>query len=194
MPELLTKLSFEGKVDLLLASPERDSGLEKTAVREARLLFSGMEGDCHGGLVRKSDSRMLKQYRRGTPVRNARQLSILSSEELAAVAARMGIPEVKPGWVGANMVTRGIPDLTLLPPASRLQFPSGAMVVIDAENHPCRYPADIIARHHPEARTGFVKAAMHKRGLVGWVEAEGTIRTGDAITIWIPPQRLYPHA
>ena len=194
MPELLTKLSFEGKVDLLLASPERDSGLEKTAVREARLLFSGMEGDCHGGLVRKSDSRMLKQYRRGTPVRNARQLSILSAEELAEVAARMGIPEVKPGWVGANMVTRGIPDLTLLPPASRLQFPSGAMIVIDAENHPCRYPADIIARHHPEATTGFVKAAMHKRGLVGWVEAEGTIRTGDAITIWIPPQRLYSHA
>jgi len=28
---------------------------------------------------------------------------------------------------------------------------------------------------------------------VGWVEAEGTIRYGDAITIWIPPQRIYAH-
>jgi hypothetical protein len=194
LPELLTKLPFQGTVDLLLASPERNTGLQKAAVRQARLQFSGMEGDCHGGLTRLSDSRMLKQYKRGTTVRNSRQLSILSLDELAEVAERMGIPAVKPEWVGANMVVRGIPDLTLLPPSSRLQFPSGAMVVIDAENHPCRYPADIIAKHHPEARMGFVKAAMHKRGLVGWVEAEGMIRAGDSITIWIPPQRIYSHA
>jgi hypothetical protein len=194
LPELLTKLPFQGTVDLLLASPDRDRGLEKTAVTEARLQFSGMEGDCHGGLTRPSDSRMLKQYKRGTAVRNSRQLSILAVEELAEVAERMGIPAVRPEWVGANMVVHGIPDLTLLPPSSRLQFPSGAMIVIDAENHPCRYPADIIARHHPEARVGFVKAAMHKRGVVGWVEAEGMIRMGDAITIWIPPQRIYAHA
>jgi hypothetical protein len=194
LPELLTKLPFQGTVDLLLASPDRDKGLEKAVVTEARLLFSGMEGDCHGGLTRPSDSRMLKQYKRGTTVRNSRQLSILAAEEMAEVAKRMEIPAVKPEWVGANLVVRGIPDLTLLPPSSRLQFPSGAMVVIDAENHPCRYPADIIARHHPEARMGFVKAAMHKRGVVGWVEAEGMIRTGDSITIWIPPQRIYSHA
>lgn len=194
MPELLTKLSFNGTVDVLLANPDRDTGLEKQPVPEARLLFSGVEGDCHGGITRKSDSRMLKQYKRGTEVRNSRQLSILSAEELAEVAARMGIPAVKPEWVGANMVLSGIPDLTLLPPSTRLQFPSGAMVVVDAENHPCRYPADIIARHHPEAKKGFVATAMHKRGVVGWVEAEGVVRRGDAVTIWIPPQRLYSHA
>lgn len=194
MPELLTKLSFQGRVDMLLANPDRDTGLEKHAVAEARLVFAGMEGDCHGGLTRKSDSRMVKQYKSGTSVRNSRQLSILSAEELAEVAGRMGIPAVKPEWVGANMVVRGIPDFTLLPPSTRLQFPSGAMIVVDAENHPCRYPADIIASHHPEATAGFVKAAMHKRGIVGWVEAEGTIRKGDTITIWIPPQRIYAHA
>jgi MOSC domain-containing protein YiiM len=101
---------------------------------------------------------------------------------------------VKPEWVGANVVVSGIPDLTLLPPSTRLQFPSGAMIVVDAENHPCRYPADIIARHHPEQKKGFVAAAMHKRGVVGWVEAEGVIGTGDRITVWIPPQRIYAHA
>ncbi len=194
MPELLTKLSFAGAVDVLLANPDRDRGLEKQQVSEARFLFSGMEGDCHAGLTRKSDSRMLKQYKRNTEVRNSRQVSILSLEELAEVAERMGIPAVKPEWVGANMVIRGIPDLTLLPPSTRLQFPSGAMIVVDAENHPCRYPADIIAKHHPEARKGFVSAAMHKRGVVGWVEAEGVVCKGDAITIWLPPQRLYSHA
>lgn len=193
MPELLTKLSFEGTVETLLANPDRDSGLEKQTVAEAQFLFTGMVEDCHGGLTRKSDSRMLKQYKRGTEVRNSRQVSILSAEELTEVAERMGIPAVRPGWLGANMVIRGIPDLTLLPPSTRLQFPSGAMFVVDAENHPCRYPADIIAKHHPEAKKGFVAAAMHKRGVVGWIEAEGTIRTGDRITIWIPPQRIYAH-
>ena len=194
MPELLTKLRFEAEVEILLANPDRDTGLEKQKVAAARFLFTGMEGDCHGGLTRKSDSRMLKQYKRNTEVRNSRQVSILSAEELAEVAERMGIPAVKPEWVGANMVLRGIPDLTLLPPSTRLQFPSGAMLVVDAENHPCRYPADIIARHHPEQKKGFVSAAMHKRGVVGWVEAEGEIRTGDRVTIWIPPQRIYSHA
>ncbi|MFN4140599.1 MOSC domain-containing protein [Aestuariivirga sp.] len=194
MPELLTRLNLQGRVALLLANPDRELGLEKRPVPEAMMLFSGMKDDCHGGLTRKSDSRMLKQYRRGTEVRNSRQLSILSVEELAEVAETMGIPVVKPEWVGANLVTRGIPDLSLLPPSTRLQFPSGAMIVVDMENHPCRYPADIIARHHPEAKKGFVKAAMHKRGVVGWVEAEGAIRPGDAITVWIPPQRIYSHA
>ena len=193
-PQLLTSLTFKGTVALLLASPDRNTGLEKQDVAEARFLFTGMEGDCHGGITRKSDSRMLKQYKRNTEVRNSRQVSILSIEELAEVAERMGIPAVKAEWVGANMVVRGIPDLTLLPPSTRLQFPSGAMIVVDAENHPCRYPADIIAKHHPEAKKGFVSAAMHKRGVVGWVEAEGVIRAGDAITIWIPPQRIYSHA
>lgn len=192
-PELLTKLSFQGTVECLLANADRDTGLEKQEVPDARFLFTGMEGDCHGGLTRKSDSRMLKQYKRNTEVRNSRQVSILSVEELGEVAERMGIPAVKPEWLGANMVVRGIPDLTLLPPSTRLQFSSGAMLVIDAENHPCRYPADIIAKHHPEAKRGFVSAAMHKRGVVSWVEAEGVIRTGDMITLWIPPQRLYAH-
>jgi MOSC domain-containing protein YiiM len=68
------------------------------------------------------------------------------------------------------------------------------MIVVDIENHPCRYPADIIQRHNPEQKMGFVKAAMHKRGVVGWVEAEGIVRAGDSITVWIPPQRIYSHA
>jgi len=103
----------------------------------------------------------------------------------------MAIPEVKPEWVGANMVTSGIADLTLLPPSSRMQFPSGATIVVDMENEPCRYPAEIIANHNPGQKVGFVKAAKHKRGITAWVEREGLVRLGDQITIWIPPQRLY---
>ena len=194
MPDVLAKLSFSGRVETLLSNSNRASGLETHGIPELKLLFPGVENDCHGGLTRKSDSRMLKQFRRGTPVKNARQVSILSIEELVDIAGRMHIPKVKSEWVGANLVTSGIPDLTLLPPSTRLQFPSGATIAIDIENLPCRYPAAVIEKHHPEPTMGFVKAAKHKRGVVGWIEAEGVIRKGDPITIWIPPQRIYSHA
>jgi len=194
VPELLSKTPFMGRVEMLLANPDRESGLEKAEVHEIRLLFSGIEGDCHGGLNRKSDSRMLKQFKRGTEVRNARQVSILSVEELSDIAGIMNIPAVKPEWVGANLVTSAIPDLSLLPPSSRLQFPSGATIVIDMENFPCRYPAEIIEKYNPQQTVGFVTAGMHKRGVVGWVEREGTVTAGDAIIVWIPQQRIYAHA
>lgn len=188
---LLSKLAITGEVTMLLKSGDREAGLEKARVNRLELGFAGIAGDCHAGLTRKSDSRTLRQYPRNTTIRNVRQVTILSEEELKEIAAAMGIPEMKPEWAGANMVTRGIPDLTLLPPSSRLQFPSGATLVIDMENEPCRQVADVVLRHHPDVATGFVKAAKHKRGVTAWVEREGDVRTGDAITIWIPPQRLY---
>ena len=193
MSDLLSKATFTGIVDQLLTNPDRMTGLEKQQCDKMMLRFGGIEGDCHAGLTRKSDSRMLKQFKRGTEVKNARQVSILSKEELTEIAARMAIPEVKPEWVGANLVTSGIPNLTLLPPSTRLQFPSGATLVVDLENLPCRYPADVIDKHYPEPKMGFVKAAQVKRGVVGWVEAEGEVRVGDHIVIWLPPQRIYPH-
>ncbi|MFN0194710.1 MAG: MOSC domain-containing protein [Aestuariivirga sp.] len=194
MSELLSKAAFEGAVAGLFASPERETGLEKAAKASLMLRLDGIEDDCHGGLTRLSDSRMLKQFRQGTEVKNARQVSILSVEELAEIAARMAIQEVKPEWVGANLVTRGIPDLTLLPPSSRMQFPSGATIVVDIENAPCRYPAEVIASHYPEPKVSFVTAAKNKRGVVGWIEREGEVTLGDPIVLWVPPQRIYAHA
>ena len=194
MSELLSKAPFAGRVETLLVNPKRETGLEKSRVPSIRLLFAGIDGDCHGGLTRASDVRMVKQFKRGTEVRNTRQVSILSVEELADIARAMNVPEVKPEWVGANMVTRGIADLTLLPPSTRLQFPSGATIAIDIENLPCRYPAEVIAKHYPKSATNFVKAATHKRGVVGWVEREGVVKTSDTIVLWLPPHRIYAHA
>lgn len=188
---LMTKLAQTGRVEALLRNPDRKTGLEKSRTDGFVLRFDGIEGDCHSGLTRPADVRTIKQYPRNTPIRNVRQLTLLSVEELADIAAIMEIPAVKPEWVGANMVTSGITDLTLLPPSSRLQFPSGATIVVDMENEPCRYPADIIASHNPQQKVGFVKAAKHKRGVTAWVEREGAVAQGDQIIIWIPPQRLY---
>ena len=188
-----TKATFQGKVEKLLASPDRNVGLEKSSVPALELLFSGIEGDCHQGLTRKADSRTLKLYRRDTDIRNVRQASLLSVEELAEIALAMEIAKVEPEWVGANLVTVGIPDLTLLPPSTRLQFPSGATLVVDLENAPCRFVADVIAKYHPDAAPRWIKAATHKRGVTAWVEREGSVSLGDAITVFIPQQRRYGH-
>lgn len=188
---LMTKLNLSGRIEALLKNSDRATGLEKSRTGSLTLRFDGIEGDCHSGLVRKADVRTLKQYPRDTPIRNVRQLTLLSVEELNDIAQIMEIPEVKPEWVGANLVTSGIPDLTLLPPSARMQFPSGATIVVDMENEPCRYPAEIIEKHNPDQKTGFVKAAKNKRGITAWVEREGDVALGDPITIWIPPQRLY---
>lgn len=190
---LQTKLSFTGKVEQLLARESRNDGFNKQLRQSLSLKLSGPEGDCHTGLTRLSDSRTLLTYRRNTVIRNVRQLTIISVEEMADVAKAMGLASINASWLGANMVTSGIPDLTMLPPSTRLQFPSGATLVVDMENLPCRQVNDEISKTHPEQGPSFVKAATHKRGLTVWVECEGDVKISDEIKIFIPPQRIYNH-
>ena len=193
MPQLLSKATFTGQTTKLLLSTDRDAGLEKSGVGRLELLFSGIKGDFHGGFTRKSDVRTIKQYPRDTDIRNVRQLTLVSEEELAEIADRMGVPEMKAEWLGANIVTKGIPDLTMLTPSTRLQFPSGATIVVDMENFPCRQVADVVAQYYPEPKAGLVASAMHKRGVTAWVEREGVINAGDEIVLWVPQQRIYAH-
>lgn len=147
------------------------------AVPELPLVFGGIEGDRHFGLTRKAGVRE-KHQPRGTEIVNSRQLSLVSVEELAEVAAALGATHLEWQKLGANLVLEGVPRLTRLRGSSRLVFPSGATVVVDSENWPCSGPARQL--HQP----GFVKAAVHKRGLVGWVERAGVVRVGDGINIW----------
>jgi MOSC domain len=191
---LQTKLSFTGKVEQLLARESRDDGFDKQQRQNLSLKFSGPEGDCHTGLTRQSDSRTLLTYKRNTPIRNVRQLTMISVEEMDDVAKAMGLDSINASWLGANVVTSGIPVLTMLPPSTRLQFSSGATVVVDMENMPCRQVNDEISKTHPEQGPKFVKAATHKRGLTVWVEREGDIKIGDTISLFIPPQRIYQYS
>jgi MOSC domain len=191
---LLTKLPFQGKVEALLSRPSRETGFEKSPTGKLSLKFSGPEDDCHTGLTRAADVRTLALYKRDTEIRNVRQLTVLSVEELTGIASALGIPKIDPSWFGANIVVSGIPDFTLLPPSTRLQFSSGATIVNDMENAPCSQIAEVVGRHHPEVQFKLVKTAMHKRGITAWVEREGMVEIGDTVTLVIPPNRLYPHA
>ena len=76
------------------------------ATEELRLGFEGIEGDFHAGYTRRSGGRE-PWYPRGTEMRNERQLSIVAPDELALIAERMDIAELKPEWIGANLLHGG---------------------------------------------------------------------------------------
>ncbi len=159
-----------------------------TLVSDRRLTvalgFEGIDGDKHAGFTRAADARV-PHYPRGTLIRNERQVSIVSEEELAQIATAMDLEHVLPEWLGANLLVSGIEALTLLPPGVRMHFPSGAALVVTAENLPCAGPGRVLADEfkRPKLRSQFAKAALHLRGVLAVVERPGLIATGDAITL-----------
>jgi MOSC domain len=163
-------------------------------VTEMPLTFAGFAAEVHAGATRPSCSRVLALHPRGTTIRNVRQLCVVSEEEMAEVAANLGLPAINPAWVGASIVLRGIPDFTHVPPSSRLQGPDGLTLVVDMENLPCQEPAVTIAKATDGQGKAFKSAAQGKRGVTAWVEREGTLRLGDVLTLHIPAQRPWSPA
>lgn len=166
-------------------------GLASEPVARLVLGFDGIEGEAHSGRTRASCSRVTEQHPRGTAIANTRQITILADEELAETAFAMHIPRLAPEWVGANIVLRGLPDLTHLPPSSRLQGPDGATLVIDMENRACVLPGKEIGKHIPEAGARYKPAAQGRRGVVAWVERPGVLELGQSLRLHIPDQRVW---
>ena len=165
--------------------------IQSEPVQEMRLGFAGMEGEVHAGLTRPSCSRVTAQYPKGTEIRNVRQLTIVSAEEMADVASGMGLKVFDYAWVGASVVLEGIPDLTHLPPSSRLQGPDGVTIVVDMLNEPCQQVAATIAKAGHEEAKQFRSAAKGRRGVTAWVEREGVLRLGDDMVLHVPDQRAW---
>ena len=155
------------------------------------MMFGGIEGAFHAGLTRPASDRVKSQYPNGTQIKNERQLSILSQEDIDEIAAKMGVDTLDPARLGATMVVKGLPDYSHVPPSSRLQAPSGATVTIDMENRPCQFPAKSLRVDHGDAAKGFKAAAEGKRGVTAWVAAQGRVAVGDVLTLHIPDQPLW---
>jgi len=185
----LKELDVRTEAILINATPKED--LSSSRIASVDITYAGFDGESHSGLVRASCVRVRGQYAQGTEIRNTRQISIVSVEELTLIADAMGIDTLQPEWVGANLLVSGIPDFSKIPPSTRMIFASGASLVVDLENSPCKYPGEIIERHHPGKGGLFPKAAYGRRGVTAWVEREGHITTGEAIKLHIPPQRIY---
>lgn len=189
----LKPTAFVGRIVWLGRVPDRARQLEAEPVDRLAATFAGPEGEDHGGLTRASCSRVLGQYPRGTEIRNTRQFSVVSAEDLAAIAAKMGLDRLDPALIGATMVIEGIPDFSRVPPSSRLQAQSGATLVVDMENRPCTLPAKPIETRHPGFGAAFKPAAQGRRGVTAWVEREGVFVTGEAIVLHVPDQPAWPH-
>ena len=192
----LTPTTYTGTITWLGHQPDpvQNQIIRAVPVDEMALSFGGYAGESHAGLTRPSCSRVLAQYPRNTEIRNVRQLSIVSAEEMAAVAAELGLTVWDHAWVGASVVISGIPDFTHIPPSSRLQTASGATLTVDMENHPCIEPAKTIELVHPGRGKAFKAAATGRRGITAWVECEGVLRLGDTVTLHIPDQRPWTPA
>jgi hypothetical protein len=192
--EIIPGRKLAAKVSALYVAPS--DHFETRPVEELRLGFDGISGDFHAGATRRSGGRE-PWYPRGTEMRNERQLSIVAADELAIVAERMGLAEIKPEWIGANLLVEGVPNLSMLPAGTLLFFNGGVTIKVDAQNGPCRIAGRSIAQNAGMAdiEAGallFPKSAKRLRGLVAWVEKPGTIKAGEEISVRVPEQWIYP--
>ncbi|MEE9388591.1 MAG: MOSC domain-containing protein [Paracoccaceae bacterium] len=192
MPALLAT-PFRATVIWLGQVVDRGAQLASTSVKDLNLTFAGPDGEDHSGLTRASCARVTSQYDLGSEIRNTRQISIVSAEELAVIAKNMGLAEIDPSWIGASIVVQGIPDFSHIPPSSRLQVIGGACLVVDMENRPCQLPARVIETAKPGFGKAFKSASNGLRGVTGWVEQTGAIGLGDRLVLHVPDQNPWPH-
>ncbi|SIN79894.1 MOSC domain-containing protein [Vannielia litorea] len=191
----LKKLDTTATVTWLGWVKSREASLRSEPLEAVQATLDGFPGEDHGGATRPSCSRVLALYpQRGTTIRNTRQLSIVSAEELAEVAATLGLETLEPELIGASVVVSGLPNFSHVPPGTRLQAPSGATITVDVENGPCNFPGKEIEAVHPGRGKGFKAAALGKRGVVAWIEREGRIALGDPLTVFVPDQPAWAGA
>lgn len=188
---ILKDSGLRGQVTALLVHSDDTTGIATGQQHSIRVTYAGFEGESHSGLTRASCVRVKRQYPIGTDIRNTRQITIVSDEELAEIAQRLDIAELAPGWLGANLGIVGIPLLTTLPPSSRLIFSGGVSLVVDMENEPCDGPAKEVEQRYPGKGRLFVKNALGRRGVTAWVEREGVLEQGDIVEVHMPPLRQY---
>mgnify|MGYP001568339053 CR=1 FL=1 len=166
------------------------NSLVSKRVSSVQVLECGFLGDKHTGWLRGADVRA-RRYPEGTVIWNSRQLSLVSEEELAFVASKLGIPEIKPEWLGANICIRGILDFSFLQPRTKVFIPDkdGGLdigIYITAPNKPCIGPGKIIQANYPDVpdlAVEFPKAAINKRGVVAVVEHGGFIQEGAIVSV-----------
>ena len=158
----------------------------------------GFVEDRHGSFERESWGVGDKQPA-GVIRRNERQWSAVSLEELASITREMNLTEpVSAASIGANLCISGIPNLSQLPKGTIFKFPSGAELMVEEYNPPCKGVSKKIASLHttisgePLKENAFSEAAKFSRGLVGVIEVAGEINEGDQFEVFIyePPRWL----
>ena len=153
--------------------------------------LEGIRGDRHFGHETKSGGRGTTLYQKGTTVRNNRQWSAISPEEVDEIARNLDVGKgLTPELLGINLLLAGINGLSKLPPMTYMVFspyhdfqpgrPEDVTLVVYGQAMPCIIAGRALVK--PLGDTSleqrFPKAALGQRGTTGWVEHGGIIRSG----------------
>lgn len=187
----------------MTATPIATGYVESLAVNgqpTAGLHFSlvGPSGDAHHGHTRAlsgHDGEYLRTSAlvKGDQVFNWRSWTALSAEEVFEIERDLGLP-VPAGCLLENLRIAGIPNFSRLAPTSRLVFPKHSatqlILAVWEENGPCGTVGRRLEAHHsrPGLSTDFIAAAQHRRGLMGFVLAPGSVLVGDPVHVYPPVQ------
>jgi len=160
--------ALRGTVRRLGAKPRTPSehGLPKPELEQAEFRFGGVDGDYN----------LYRQTQKGGDPEMA--ILLIPEETLAELRAE-GWP-VRPGDLGENVLTSGIPYDALTP---RRRVRLGAAVVETAK--PCD-PCDnlyLLPYVGPPRGPAFLKAMLGRRGWYARVVREGTVRRGDPVVV-----------
>lgn len=189
------KLPYKGKVVQLMRTFKANTFVTEP-VEKMSLTLAGIPGDRHSGFHKLAGVREKSLFKKGTPVSNHRQWSAVSLEELELIAAAMGIDHIDAIHLGANFLFKGIPDLTKLPPFSRIRIGKQSYqttLVVYEENIPCKFPQEEMKQAGIQFDgQQFTLAAQGKRGLVGWVEKGSRVNVGDPVEVFIPEWASHP--
>ncbi len=176
-------MNISGRVESLYVG--RNKGVRKDECAFLELRTDGIVGDRHSGDLKKADGRD-KGIVRGTMIRNWRQWSAISIEEVELMRKNLKLEELEGALLGPNFIVSGIENFTQLPHGTLLRFPD-AELFVETENDPCTQAGSAIATVHSGVTPHqFVKAAWHIRGLVGIVSKAGIVRVGDSLEVTIP--------
>lgn len=177
------------------------------SIPQEKLTFSlkGIRGDKYEGL-RVLDARevlpLSLSMSKGQMIRNDRQVTILSLEELGYCCELLGVlnhpktppkKNIPPELLGGNIIISGIEELSKLHYGSRFIFfrgPKTRNVILDAtgENHACAHPSKQLDIYYNEGVTeapiDFSKFPgiandNHLRGITASIFSTGKISTGD---------------
>ncbi len=152
--------------------------------------LDGFIGDKHSGFTSLAFSGDPEPT--GTVRRNDRQWSGVSVEELSIIQQRMDLKgQLTAATLGANICLEGIPNFSQLPHSTKLIFPSGAVLLVEANNPPCvNIGVQIAAKHITNSgeqviANMFPKHSIGLRGIVGVVDVPGMIKAGDRVIVQV---------
>jgi MOSC domain-containing protein YiiM len=140
----------------------------------------GVEGDAHAGQTVQHLSRIARDPTQP----NLRQVHLIHVEQFDELVKRGFV--VKPGELGENITTRGIPLLEL-PRGTQLRIGPSAIVELTGLRNPCaqidRFQPGLMAAVLDRDEAGNL---VRKSGVMGIVLSDGVVSANDSITVTLP--------